>query len=42
VFNEPRILSTNSIFKSSPRLIISSYQGSMGSNSKGVQDIFEK
>ena len=35
-------LSTNSLFKCLPRLIISTYQGSMGSTSKGVQSIFEK
>ena len=34
--------STNFIFKSLPKLIINSYQGSMGSTSKGVENIFKK
>ena len=36
------ILPTNSLFKILPKLIINSYQGSMGSTSQGVQNIFEK
>ena len=35
-------LSSNLLFHSLPRLIISSYQGSMGSTSKGVENIFTK
>ena len=34
--------STNSLFKILPKLIINSYQGSMGSTSKGVEDAFKK
>ena len=34
--------STNSFFKILPKLIMNSYQGSMGSTSKGVQNIFKK
>ena len=34
--------SSNLIFKSLPKLIINSYQGSMGSTSKGVENIFLK
>ena len=34
--------STNLLFKSLPKLIINSYQGSMGSTSKGVENIFKK
>ena len=34
--------STNLLFKSFPKLIINSYQGSMGSTSKGVENIFKK
>ena len=34
--------STNSLFKTLPKVIMSSYQGSMGSTSKGVENIFEK
>ena len=35
-------LSSNFLFHSLPKLIISSYQGSMGSTSKGVKNIFDK
>jgi hypothetical protein len=35
-------LSTNSLFKNLPRIIISTYQGSMGSTSKSVENIFSK
>ena len=34
--------SSNLFFKSLPKLIINSYQGSMGSTSKGVENIFKK
>ena len=34
--------STNSLFKNLPKIIINSYQGSMGSTSKGVENVFFK
>ena len=34
--------STNLLFKTLPKLIINSYQGSMGSTSKGVENVFKK
>ena len=35
-------LSTNSLFKNLPKIIINTYQGSMGSTSKSVENIFSK
>ena len=35
-------ISDNSLFKSLPKLMINSYQGSLGSTSKGVLNIFQK
>ena len=34
--------STNSLFKTLPKVVMNSYQGSMGSTSKGVENIFKK
>ena len=34
--------SNNLLFKSLPKLIVNSYQGSMGSTSKGVKNVFNK